>query len=598
MVFAAVLFSGCTALDENPTTSLSKAAVYSTESGLESLLVGCYQQFKGSDMLGGRLYEYLQNGSLLIHWKGDRTQSSFQQGLDLTMYSTDQYNQQCFTSHYCGINRCNSLIDNLPDSPVNKDYKTEVEAEAKLLRAVYYYTAVRMWGDLPLAIHSATSLENGYLPRSSYIDVYKLILEDLNFAEENMRDKNRQKQINGDTNRCDKWCATAFKACVYLQIGCILSSPDDQPFSSRPDFTSCGIADADAAFKLALETADNVIKNGPYKLADKYTDLFRWTNPEDFQLTERIFVIPSTNGSGGQTSFCQYTLPEYMDGTANTSAKANNWGRTRPERMVFQKWAKTYGGELDTDRVDELTNVYINCKDPRFDATYIYNSYYNLNTGKNVSIYPKDKLVSGIIASKASATFAPYFRKYVNPGYNANNGWADLYILRFAEMYLCAAEASASLSKAVGDKYWEDAFDYIEVLHKRARNTNEGAIMPKWTSDRFETKDELITAIFWERIYEMSGECHEWFDMRRRGAQWTIDNILIPMNEFLQEPEQGIDKTNPVEGSGYWQTSYFSRVFPTDKETVLKGLLCAFPEHEILTNASIGFEDQNKYYFR
>jgi len=600
IVSCAILLGGCAALDENPTTSLSEPAIFATQGGVESLMTGCYQALKQTDMWGGRLVEYLQEGSLLVHWKGNRTQTSFQQCLDLTMYSQDTYNYTCLTSTYASINRCNNVIDNLFLCPLSDKYKSEIEAEARLIRAVLYYYAARMWGDVPLILTSPKTLDEANAPRTSYLKVYKQILDDLTFAEENMRTREEQKAINGDCERPNKWAATAYKACVYLQMGCILwGGEENQPFKETPDFTECGVPDLKTAWEKALETSLKVINSGVYELAPKYSDLFRWTDPEDFQLKERIFVLTNSNMASGATSYPQYTLPQFPEGSSNTAAAASNWGRVRPERWVFQKWCREYNGTLDPKvRDDMLTNVYIDCPDPRFKTTYYYGSFKRLDTKKNVTIYPSDKCVAGVDGAHNSDTFAPYFKKYVSPAYDANNGEADLYLLRFAEMYLCAAEAAAELSTTVGDQYWQDALSYIEVLHARARNTSIGAVEPAWEDGRFTTKEQLTTAIFWERIYEMSGELHEWFDMRRRGAQWVIDNITKPINVFMQEPEQGRSLTDAQPGYGYWEASYFSRVFPETVQPILNGLLCAFPEQEILNNSAIGPEDQNKYIVR
>lgn len=596
-IFLSMFVQACSALDEHPTTSLSGSQITNSEAGLESMITGCYQGLRGKDMIGGRMIEYLQEGSLLLHWGFYRTNVEFLQILDMTRYSTDTYNETCFKNTYAGINYCNTLIKALETSPVSEPYKLEIEAEARLLRAVYYFQAVRMWGDLPLIVSPATNLETANVPRNSYIDIYGQILNDLTFAETNMRDRARQEEINGQKNRAFKWAATAWKACVYLQIGCILSSPDDQPFKEDPrKFSRIGL-DEKTAWTLALQTAENVINSGQYELAAKYTDLFRWSEPGDWFLKERIFVLPNSPVSG-TASFAYYTLPEYPEGTSNYSTRNSTWGRVRPDRIVFQRWAKTYGGKKGTGRNDLLENVYVNCRDPRFDATYIYGSYKNLNTGKNTKVYPTDGMVAGIHPSTTNYG-APFFKKYLSPDYNGTTNLADFYYLRFAEMYLCAAEAAAELSEGPGDANWQKAFNYIKVLHDRARATNpDEDTYPRWTVDQFNNKKELLLGIFWERVFEMSGECHEWFDMRRRGAQWVIDNITKPMNTFLQEPEQGQSLISPKKGDSWFEASYMSRVFPTDVETIRKGLLCAFPESEILRNSAISNSDQNPYYFR
>ena len=597
----AVLLSSCSLLDERPTTSLSETAVFKTEEGLESLITGCYQAFREKYLWCGQLYEFLQEASLLVHWKGDRTTENFQQCLDMTFYSTNTVNQEAFKDLYAAINRCNNILTNIGDSPVSEDFKNEIKGEARFLRAVLYFNAVRMWGDLPLVLSSPRNLEEANIPRSSYLDVYRQILEDLDYAETNMRDFDRQVEATGERGRACKWAASSYKALVYLQIASILYSPDDQPFRDRPDFKLCGVEDEKAAWTKALEYAEKVIEKGPYRLADNYCDLFKWETTADHLLRERIFALNSSNLKG-YSSYCQYTLPNYPAGTAQVSAKASNYGRTRPERWVFQTWASRYGGMLGSGRGDGLTGVFVSCGDPRFDASYIHTSYYNQNKQANIKIYPSSGCVSGIVAGSDQDKFAPYFKKYLHPAYNANNGEADFYMMRFAELYLIAAEAAASLSTSVGDSFWNKALQYVEVIHARARKSvaegREEALFPSWEDKVFSSKEELISAIFWERLFEMSGEGHEFFDMRRRGAQWVIDNITRPFNEFLQKEEQGPNIKSPVEGTGYWQTSYFGRVFPTDVESVRKSLLLAFPDQEIRTNAAIDYKDQNPYIIR
>ena len=218
-----------------------------------------------------------------------------------------------------------------------------------------------------------------------------------------------------------------------------------------------------------------------------------------------------------------------------------------------------------------------------------------------MKIYPSDGAVGGTDATVTSSTRvgAPYFRKYLDPNYNGTNANADWYVLRLAEIYLVAAEACAGLSSSVGDDWWNKSFEYVEEIHKRARRSNDSgpeASAPKWEAGRFASKEELVSALYWERVFELHGELHDWFDMRRRGAKWTIDNLCRPMNEFLQEPEQGPGLGEDVDRStGYWKTLYHGHVYETEVQRVLRGLLCAFPDDEIRNNSAIDYSDQNPY---
>ena len=159
--------------------------------------------------------------------------------------------------------------------------------------------------------------------------------------------------------------------------------------------------------------------------------------------------------------------------------------------------------------------------------------------------------------------------------------------------------ARAALSAAPGDIHWQKALDYVEVLHKRARGglsqDAPQSDQPTWRdgNHHFADKDELIKAIMWERVYELGGEGHEYFDTHRRGALYLRDEIAMPINAFLAEPEQMNDATN-----GYFARGFLNQAYPTDLDALRRGLLCAFPNVEIRYNQAISDSDQNDYYVR
>ena len=159
-------------------------------------------------------------------------------------------------------------------------------------------------------------------------------------------------------------------------------------------------------------------------------------------------------------------------------------------------------------------------------------------------------------------------------------------------MYLLAAEAAAELSTGVGDAMLLKAFAHIETLHARARNSvSPAAAQPKWDANRFSTKQKLIDAIFYERLFELSGEGHEWFDERRKGAEFFIRNFSTPMNAFNQQPGE----RDLVTGKDVWQFLYQQRVYPVTVPEMLKHMLHAFPLEEIRNNNGISEADQNPY---
>lgn len=577
-------------LEEKVTTQMYGEEIYTTEVALEAHIYGCYGGFYGNYMYMNRIHEYLHTASGLIHWGKSRNEDEWLSSLSLTKMKNDANMNNCYANHYSAINRCNVLLDALAGSPVDDEFKKEIEAEAKFLRAVLYFTLVRMFGDVPLVIQSTPAYTGKDPGRTVYYEVYNQIVEDLTFAEKKMRDS--AEQIG---SRPCKWAATAYLSKVYLHMACLLDTPEDNFYDSTKEGRSPKFKvmdNAEDGYLMAYQTAMRVIEDGPYELAQKYSDLFRWTEAKDFTLPERIFALESTPSANTNTTLALYTLPEYPEGTLNVRTENNNFGRWRPSRWLFQEWCRAHGGSLGKDAT---ANIYVSCGDPRLDVTMIHTSYNNIKTGKKVTMYPhKD---SYITASVRNAH--PYFKKYLDPTYNANAGAADFYMLRLADIYLTAAEAAASLCADPDDDWAREAKSLVEVLHARARRTvadgQEESAHPSWSDEVFPSRDSLLHAIIWEREFELAGEGHEFFDTHRRGATFLRDHISIPLNEFLQKPEQADFEKNGKKNTGVWNFYYRGRLYPESIEDLRKSLLCSFPRTEIIYNTAISEDDVNDF---
>ena len=589
LALAAVLTSCSGFLKEQPTTRLLDGSAFDTEAALEAQVYGLYGSLP-STFASSNWFYYFNCASPLVHWKSTRNGLLYEQGLRGTLYANQSTGRGLLTSIFGTIYKANAVINGLKDSPVDEAYKKEIEAEARFFRAFMYFYAVRLFGDVPLFTKPVASDKDAYIKRTSYIVVYGQIIEDFQFAFANMRTQARQMEITGLAGRVQKYAAEACLAQVYLQIASMLSSPDDQAFGTiesgevKPDFTSIGISSADQAWGLALASADDVIANGGYALEDDYRTLFDW-DPESesnaFFSKEKIFAMQTTPNGRSNSIASLYTLPAYMVGTLNaeTLTHGSTAGMVRPGRFVFQKWARTYGGP---SRSDGDNFFYTGCYDPRLDASYIYGHYY-ATADNNGNPYDSPTKVSFYPSTNGSEQ--AYYKKYFYPQFDQDAGYADYYLMRLPEMFFVAAEACAELGR---DGALGDAYDYIECLHKRARaSASEPSTQPQWTRGQFATKEELVVAIFWERVFEMGGEGHEWFDSHRRGAKWLLDNVYEPTHEFLMEKEQ----------SSYRNTYWYARGFelPRTLENVRNCLLCDYPQYEILYNQALTSADQNYF---
>lgn len=593
-------------LKERPTTNLTDASAYSSELSLEAHLNSIYDAVYTYADISIRWLAYC---SPLVHWKSySREGLSYQQCIEGSFIASQTNGRGVISGQYANIYTCNALLEGLQDSPVDEVYKTEVEAEAKFIRAFAYFHLVRMFGDVPIYTKAPKTEVDYNIKRSSFKDVYALIVDDLNFAEKNMRSQERQLSVNGQSIRAHRSAATALKAKVYAQIGSLLSSPDDQAFGTnatgevKPDFSHIGIMSAEDAWELALDAADAVIDpSSGYALESDFRNLYRWDiakHPEDFNSKERILVAQYTPNSDRTNYASLYTLPAFFVGTSNYSTNNSSYCNLVPSRYVFQKWAETYGGDKGTD--DATRNIYMNCRDPRFDASFIYNIWYQYLDSDGVTPPdPGQKYVR--MAGYPNKSYihtahwkgSPFYRKYFSPTFDVSPGHAGIYVMRLAEMYFIAAEACAWTGK---NGRLGDAYDYIEKIHARARaSVDDGeAQVPKWTKGQHGYGEELITAIFWEKVYEMCGEGHEWYDTHRYGAKWIVKNIYYPIDDFLKLPEQD---TPNASGQSYNMLWWYQKGYrlPVTLNSARASLLCEYPEYELIYNTALSVEDQNYF---
>lgn len=588
MAAAAISLSACSDyLKEYNPSGLKD--IYDSESALEASVEGVMNGFFYGNALGGESTEAFPIASGLIHWgqSSQRIESNkWLSCLRFTQYSTNDWNPRYFQSIYMPVYRANNLLAELPSSPVDEDYKREIEAEARFYRAVAYFYIVRTWGDAPLRLEPVDEKNAGYSPRAPYYEVYAQIVADLEFAAQNMRSPERVDEVAAKIVRPCKYAATAFLSSVYTTIGSLLSHPDDNFWDPSkegrsPDFSSIGVASAGDAYEKALECAELLIPESEshdpgcrYALLEKFGDLFSYdysfsrNGYTSFRHPEQVFTLPVSISSGVHT-FAQYQLPQYPAGTIAT-VNNEQFGRIRPTRWAFQKWCSTYPGLW---RNSEHTE-YVTSSDPRLDRTFYYNSmiytqgmsYYST---EEIALYPQT-ITYGRVG------VAPYFRKFASPSYNVNSCDSDIYVMRFAEVYFNAAEAAFYLGQR------EKAYKYVECIHARARHSvadgQPDSDSPRWEEGRFATRDEFMTGLFWERIFEFFGENHEYFETHRHGARWIVENIAKPKNEFLSQEHQDM---------------LFSRYYPDgfryseSVEDTRKGLLAGFPQTEVLYNAGI-----------
>jgi hypothetical protein len=112
---------------------------------------------------------------------GDQSEIEF---IDQFTYNpTNGFLLYIWQRYFEGISRANDVIHRLGPN-VSEELKEQVQAEAKYLRAWYYFHLVNIFGEIPLKTEPALSDEDLHVPVSSVADIYDQIKQDLSDASD------------------------------------------------------------------------------------------------------------------------------------------------------------------------------------------------------------------------------------------------------------------------------------------------------------------------------------------------------------------------------------------------------------------------------
>jgi starch-binding outer membrane protein, SusD/RagB family len=120
--------------------------------------------------------------------------------------------QAAWTNLYAVIYRSNIMLEKI--TPFTFAKVPQFQAEARFNRALAYFDLVRFFGDVPLVTKTLLIDEAKKTPRTAKEDVYKLIVDDLVFAANNLPET----YAVVDKGRATKYSAKAVLGRVYLSM--------------------------------------------------------------------------------------------------------------------------------------------------------------------------------------------------------------------------------------------------------------------------------------------------------------------------------------------------------------------------------------------
>lgn len=172
---AALLFSACD-LDEHPTSFVGPKEYYKTRAQCLAGLNACYIPINS-------IYDYcfliMTEGVTDLMYIASGTQDA---QLDISP-SQPRFGADMWTYGYRGVMYCNMAVTGIENSPIDEKDRNSLVAEAKVLRAFYYYLLTSFFGDVPFYTDDVSDHEVldrvAKLPRMSAEATRTALIEDL-----------------------------------------------------------------------------------------------------------------------------------------------------------------------------------------------------------------------------------------------------------------------------------------------------------------------------------------------------------------------------------------------------------------------------------
>lgn len=267
-VAAALLLTGCEDfLQETPTGSLTTSSNVSSREIARAFANGAYADIgtfnNGSGGWGGN------NASLLEFLTGKADGNSQSEAFKFYNLEYDArafYIDSWWAGMYAGIAKCNLALQKIGEiNTLTAAEKTNMLAEVRFMRALYYFQLVRMYGDVPKLKTLVTELNEVQTARSPVKEIYdELIIPDLLEAEKSTLP---WRDVGG---RASMGAVKSLLADVYLT------------YAGYP------VRAGQAAYAESAKRSKEVIQSGVFTLFKEYTDMI---DPANRNQGEFIFQV-------------------------------------------------------------------------------------------------------------------------------------------------------------------------------------------------------------------------------------------------------------------------------------------------------------------
>ncbi|UJH67823.1 RagB/SusD family nutrient uptake outer membrane protein [Allomuricauda sp. SCSIO 65647] len=192
---------------------------FQTPEDFEAAIIGAYANLQSPDQYGSNDTRFGGSFYTMMEVRADDVANGDVSGVGFQVLEVDTFVDNtlsgiiegAWNSTFKSIFDANIIITRIENAEFDGDLKNQYIGEARFLRALAYFNAIRLWGDVPLILEEITPQEAAELTRNTVADIYIEIENDLEFAVQNL-----PATFSGQEGRATSNAARALLGKVYL----------------------------------------------------------------------------------------------------------------------------------------------------------------------------------------------------------------------------------------------------------------------------------------------------------------------------------------------------------------------------------------------
>lgn len=594
---ATLTFSSCD-LDEYNPSGETADEVFVTPEGMEYLVNQMYYNFRWK-------YYGREDPVLYMEASADIWQNignNYDYGKQLTRRADLQGDRgqiaNAWNRVYDNVNVANAVINRIDDViGLSESTKKDFEGEARFMRSYCYWWLVEFFGDIELRTQETSTPEFTAVRTDRKVIYDEVIIPDARFAAENLP----VNPYNGNVGRSTKKAAKALLARVLL---------------TRAQYETEGSSEQHKFYEEALEAALDVVNNKAaygIKLYNTYDEIWQAknnkTNTEFLWITSHSSISSLNPQSGNPNRLHRYFTPRLVGNAgirnaSNTYEYPSEGGLIMPTYYFLKLWQDwdirydvLFQEEFPENARSTFTwneaeaNKYMRPDligkqvavgatvlkftkesvgdDVKKSVNYAILDIDDTYETENVNSFGGCKVrnpADPTATTQYIAASFPRFMKYriwdgdergtiLIADASGQVGFADVPVMRYAEMPLIAAECYIALG---------NTSSAAQIINSEIRNARVVKPGHSLAEAQVSANDMNIEWIMEERARELCGENLRWFDVKRiygpqgkyastimgRNPSMTGDDCMQEYHTLWPIPNTFLDKLQNAEEFG------------------------------------------------